>query len=243
MSDNSPIVAHRLSKSFGGALVLDQVDLQLEHGENLVVIGPSGTGKSVLIKCLVRLLMADDGEVRLLNQPLYALNAAALLALRRQVGFLFQSAALYDSMSVRDNVGFPLRHSIFSKAEKKRRVERILRRVGLSEAADKMPAQLSGGMRKRVGVARTLILEPKVIFYDEPTTGLDPVTALDISRLIKSIQEEYEASSVIITHDKVCTRVTADRVLVLKNGHFIANGTCDDLASSNDEWISSFFAL
>ncbi len=243
LTDGPALLANNLTKAFSGALVLDALDLRLEQGENVVVIGPSGTGKSVLIKCLVRLMLPDAGDVLLFDKELYGLNAKDLNKLRRQIGFLFQSAALYDSMSVRENVGFPLRHSIYVKKEQSRRVDRILDRVGLTAAADKMPAQLSGGMRKRVGLARTLILEPKLIFYDEPTTGLDPITALEISRLIKSIQEEYGASSLIITHDKVCTRITADRVLVLKNGRFVANGTCDELAAVKDEWISAFFAL
>jgi phospholipid/cholesterol/gamma-HCH transport system ATP-binding protein len=231
-----------LRKSFGNNHVLKGVNLKIEKGENLVVFGKSGSGKSVLIKCLVGLLEADDGNVILFGSDIGLLKESELNLLRKRVGFLFQSAALYDSMSVRENLEFPLR-DLKSKPreEKDALVIEALKNVGLENAIDKMPSELSGGMRKRVGLARTLILKPEIILYDEPTTGLDPITSKEISQLILDIQSKYNTASIIITHDVECARITANKMKILKDGTFIAEGTFQELSQSKDEWVGSFF--
>ncbi len=229
-------------KSFGNNHVLKSVSLKLEKGENLVVFGKSGSGKSVLIKCLVGLLEADDGNIILFGSNIEGLKESELNLLRKKVGFLFQSAALYDSMSVRENLEFPLR-DLKSKTqqEKDALVIEVLKNVGLENAIDKMPSELSGGMRKRVGLARTLILKPEIMLYDEPTTGLDPITSKEISQLILDIQHKYNTASIIITHDVECARITANKMKILKDGTFIAEGTFQELSESKDEWVGSFF--
>jgi phospholipid/cholesterol/gamma-HCH transport system ATP-binding protein len=231
-----------LSKSFGNKHVLKDVNLKLHKGENLVVLGKSGQGKSVLIKCIVGLIIPDSGKLEVLGKNIPDLKYKQLNQLRKQIGFLFQSAALYDSMSVRENLGFPLRHAekeLRNKTEEL--IKEALSNVNLSESIDKMPSELSGGMRKRLGLARTLILNPAIMLYDEPTTGLDPITSKEISELILTTQEKYQTSSIIITHDMECARITANRVLVLKEGEFIAEGTYDELKNADDEFIRSFF--
>lgn len=231
-----------LQKSFGNNHVLKGVNLKIEKGENLVVFGKSGSGKSVLIKCLVGLLEADEGNVILFGKEISGLKEHELNLVRKKVGFLFQSAALYDSMSVRDNLEFPLR-DLKSKPqeEKDALVMEVLRNVGLEAAIDKMPSELSGGMRKRVGLARTLILKPEIMLYDEPTTGLDPITSKEISQLILDVQKKYNTASIIITHDVECARITANRMMILKEGTTFAEGTFQELSQSKDEWVSSFF--
>ncbi len=231
-----------LKKSFENNHVLKGISLKLEKGENLVVFGKSGSGKSVLIKCLVGLLEPDDGDIILLGENISGLSEGGLNLLRKRVGFLFQSAALYDSMSVRENLEFPLRDlKLKSQEEKDVLVIEVLRNVGLEAAIDKMPSELSGGMRKRVGLARTLILKPEIMLYDEPTTGLDPITSKEISRLILDIQSKYDTATIIITHDVECARITANKMKILKEGTFIAEGTFQELSQSKDEWVSSFF--
>lgn len=238
-----PVIEIRdLRISFGRHAVLTGLDLELRKGENLVVMGKSGSGKSVLIKCLVKLLEADSGTLRIFDQDINLLNAGELNKVRKRIGFLFQSGALYDSMSVRENLEFPLRHiKGLAGAEITRRVEEVLQHVGLLGAIDKMPAQLSGGMRKRIGLARTLIQKPEIIFYDEPTTGLDPVTAREISELIVRVQKQYETSGIVITHDLECARITANRIVMLKDGKCHAEGSYAQLKDAEDEWIRSFF--
>jgi phospholipid/cholesterol/gamma-HCH transport system ATP-binding protein len=229
-------------KSFGENDVLKNFNLKIEKGENLVVFGKSGSGKSVLIKCLVGLIEPDEGKVILLDKVLADLKPVELNRLRKKVGFLFQSGALYDSMSVRENLEFPLRDlKAISKEEMNTLVQEALENVGLEASIDKMPSELSGGMRKRVGLARTLILKPEIILYDEPTTGLDPITSKEISNLILEIQKKYNTASVIITHDVECARITANRMIVVKDGAPIAEGTFKELSGSNDEWVRSFF--
>lgn len=231
-----------LSKSFGSKHVLKDVNLKLHKGENLVVLGKSGQGKSVLIKCIVGLIIPDSGKLEVLGQNIPDLKYNQLNQIRKQIGFLFQSAALYDSMSVKENLAFPLRHA--DKELRNKTDELIveaLANVNLSEAIDKMPAELSGGMRKRLGLARTLILNPAIMLYDEPTTGLDPITSKEISELILTTQQKYQTSSIIITHDMECARITANRVIVLKDGEFIAEGTYEELQHAEDEFIRSFF--
>jgi phospholipid/cholesterol/gamma-HCH transport system ATP-binding protein len=231
-----------VSKAFDRHQILDKMNLKLVKGENLVVLGKSGVGKSVLIKCIVRLIDADEGKVIALGSDVNALGADALDDLRRKIGFLFQSAALYDSLSVRDNLEFPLRHVKNKvKQDVEKLVKEALENVGLADAIDKMPSELSGGMRKRIGLARTLILKPEIMLYDEPTTGLDPITSREISRLILDMQKKYNTSSIIITHDIECARLTANRVMVLKDGKCAAEGTFDEMEKSKDPWIRSFF--
>ncbi len=230
-----------LKKSFGDHHVLKGVSLRIRRGENLVVLGKSGTGKSVLIKCMIRLLKADEGEVVLLGKNMSELKEKELNLARKKVGFLFQSAALYDSMSVRENLEFPLRDSGLKQTKIDALVVEALDNVGLEKAIDKMPSELSGGMRKRVGLARTMILKPEIMLYDEPTTGLDPITSKEISKLILDLQKKYKTTSIIITHDIECARLTANRVIVLKEGLVVAEGTYEEVRKSDDEWIRSFF--
>jgi phospholipid/cholesterol/gamma-HCH transport system ATP-binding protein len=231
-----------LKISFGDNHVLNGINLEVTKGENVVVLGKSGSGKSVLIKCIVRLLDIDEGSMKLLGQDLATVKDAELNEVRKKIGFLFQSAALYDSMTVRENLEFPLRQvKKQSKEEKNKLVEEALKNVGLTEAIDLNPSELSGGMRKRVGLARTIILKQEIILYDEPTTGLDPITAKEISKLILDIQKKHQSTSIIITHDIECARITANRILVLKDGVFVAEGTFEELKKSEDEWVRSFF--
>lgn len=234
-------VSH-LKKSFGDNAVLKDISFKINKGENLAIFGKSGSGKSVLIKCLVGLIEPDNGKVVLLDSIVSELNNEALNALRKKIGFLFQSAALYDSMTVRENLEFPLR-DLKSKPQEEidELVIEALKNVGLEEAIDKMPSELSGGMRKRVGLARTLILKPEIILYDEPTTGLDPITSKEISQLILDIQKKYNTASIIITHDIECARIAANRIIMIKDGTSVAEGTYEELSESKDEWVRSFF--
>jgi phospholipid/cholesterol/gamma-HCH transport system ATP-binding protein len=231
-----------LKKSFGSNHVLDDVNLKIFKGENLVVLGRSGSGKSVLIKCLVRLIESDEGTMTVLGENVNKLNENKLDKLREKIGFLFQSAALYDSMTVRENLEFPLRLLAGKdKNEIDLRVREVLENVGLSNAIDKMPSDLSGGMRKRIGLARTLMLKPEIILYDEPTTGLDPITSKEISHLILDVQKRYNTTSIIITHDIECARITANRIVMLKDGLVKAEGNFKELSTSKDMEVRSFF--
>jgi phospholipid/cholesterol/gamma-HCH transport system ATP-binding protein len=234
-----------LKKSFDGKEVLKGVNLSLNKGENVVVIGKSGQGKSVTIQCIAGMIIPDEGTIKVLGKEINELGEDELKAIRIRMGFLFQHAALYDSMTVRDNLAFPLKQAlkIKDKAEIKRRSEEALDAVGLSEAMDKMPADLSGGQRKRMGLARTLIVNPEIILYDEPTTGLDTITSKEISQLIMDIRQRYKASSIIITHDMACAKKTADRIVVMDDGKYIAEGSYTELENSTDEFINSFFKL
>jgi phospholipid/cholesterol/gamma-HCH transport system ATP-binding protein len=233
-----------LHKSFGkDNVILKGVNLDVQKGENLVVLGKSGSGKSITIKCLVGLIAADSGEINVFDTDITSLSNQELNKIRLRVGFLFQNAALYDSMTVRENLEFPLkRHSKkLSAKEVEEHVMDALDSVGLGEAVDKMPSELSGGMRKRIGLARTLILKPEIILYDEPTTGLDTITSREISELILSIQKKNKTSSMIITHDMACAKLTGDRLVILKDGVIHAEGSYEVLEKSNDEWVRSFF--
>lgn len=237
------IEIRHLKKSFGSNEVLKDVNLNLYKGENLVVLGKSGEGKSVAIKCIVRLLEKDAGEIKVFGEEVGTMSDAELKKLRIRIGFLFQSAALYDSMTVRDNLEFPLRKVLKLKdeAEISKRVADVLESVGLPDAADKLPSDLSGGMRKRIGLARTLIVNPEIMLYDEPTTGLDTITSEEISELIVKLQKKYQTSSIIITHDLSCAKITSDRIVIMNDGAYIAEGTFDELKASKDENVYAFF--
>jgi len=237
------IEIRNLKKSFGAQHVLKDVSLDLIKGENLIVLGKSGTGKSVLIKCIVQLMTADSGSINVLGQEVDQLKPKELAELRKKVGFLFQSGALYDSMTVKENLEFPLKRikKGLSEKEVRERIMEALQNVGLETALNKMPSQLSGGMRKRIALARTIILDPAIILYDEPTTGLDPITSQEISALINDIRNKYHTSSLVITHDMPCARAVADRVMILKEGEVYTEGTLEEIQKVNDPWIQSFF--
>jgi phospholipid/cholesterol/gamma-HCH transport system ATP-binding protein len=208
-----------------------------------VVLGKSGQGKSVTIQCIVGLLTPDAGELTVFGEDVTTMSEDELKQLRIKIGFLFQGGALYDSMTVRENLEFPLTRVLKLKDEQEisKRIEEVLEGVGLLDAIDKMPSDLSGGMRKRVGLARTLIVKPEIMLYDEPTTGLDPITSREISELILNMQKKYKTSSIIITHDMECAKITADRVLVMNDGEYIAEGSFDGLKASDNELVRSFF--
>lgn len=237
------IEIRNLKKSFGDKQVLKGIDLDLIRGENIAILGGSGSGKSVLIKCIVGLIEPDSGTLTVLNRNLEDLDKNELDELRQKVGYLFQGGALYDSMTVRKNLEFPVRRTQFSKnkAEVDEMVKEVLESVGLLDAIDKMPAELSGGMKKRIGLARTLILKPEIILYDEPTTGLDPVTSGEISELILKVQEKYNTSSIIVTHDMKCVKLTANQVKLIVDGKFYAEGTYEELSSSDDQKVNAYF--
>ncbi|NOU48285.1 MAG: ATP-binding cassette domain-containing protein [Bacteroidales bacterium] len=242
-SHEAVIEIRNLKKSFANQEVLNDVSLQLFNGENLVVLGKSGSGKSVLIKCIVALLRADSGTINIFGQDLKSLNNKALGELRQKIGFLFQSGALYDSMTVKENLEFPLRRikSNLSEKEMAAKIDEVLENVGLADALHKMPSQLSGGMRKRISLARTIVVDPKIMLYDEPTTGLDPVTSNEISELINKVQKKYKTSSIIITHDINCARQTADRMIMLQDGVVYLEGKLKEFETSSDPILKSFF--
>ena len=232
-----------LRKSFGDREVLKGINLDLYPKENLVILGRSGTGKSVLIKCMVGLMKPDSGTINVLGKDVFALNARELNELRLQIRFSFQGSALYDSMTVRENLEFPLKRNfgITNKSELNDMVMDALEDVGLAHTVNQMPAELSGGMRKRVGIARTLILKPKIMLYDEPTSGLDPITAMEINDLILSMREKYKMSSIIITHDISSAKHTSDRIVALVGGENRLEGTFDELKHTKDPELEPFF--
>ena len=237
------IEINNLSKSFGDQLVLNNLSFNLNDGENLVVLGKSGCGKSVLIKCIIGLLRPDSGSINVFHQNVMTLSQNELDEVRQKIGFLFQSGALYDSMTVRENLEFPLRRmkNHLKQNEIDDKILEALENVGLPEVIDKMPSQLSGGMRKRISLARTIVVDPMIMLYDEPTTGLDPVTSEEISLLINEVQKKYKTSSIIITHDIECARTTADRLIMLRDGEVYEKGSLNKFEKSNDEIIKSFF--
>lgn len=232
-----------LRKSFGDNHVLRGVDLDVFKGENVVVLGRSGTGKSVLIKIIAGLLKADSGEVIVLDKHVERLSAKELRVLRLQLGFSFQSSALYDSMTVRENLEFPLVQNVkhLTRSQIDQAIEEVIDAVGLSQTINQMPSELSGGQRKRIGIARTLILHPQIMLYDEPTAGLDPITCIEINNLINEVQERYHTTSIIITHDLTCAKETGDRVAMLLDGVFVQQGSFDDVFMSKDPRIKSFY--
>lgn len=233
-----------LKKSFGDLDVLQGVDLDLYRGENLVVLGKSGSGKSVLIKIMVGLLKQDEGIMNVFGQEVSRLTTKELNKLRLKIGFSFQNSALYDSMTVRENMEFPLVRNIknLTRGEIDRKIEELLDSVGLPQAINQMPSELSGGQKKRIGIARTLILNPEIMLYDEPTAGLDPITCMDINNLILEVRERYKTSSIVITHDLACAKVTGDRMAVLLDGQFKAMGTFKEVFShAEDQRVKSFY--
>lgn len=243
-SKNAIITIKDLHKSFGTNVVLDGFDLELYEGENLVVMGKSGSGKSVMIKCVIGLEQPDSGSILVMNQEINNLEREDLDELRTEIGFLFQGSALYDSMSVRENLEFPLRRHTkkFGIIEDTTPlVIEALESVGLANAIDLMPNELSGGMKRRIALARTLILKPKIILYDEPTTGLDPITSKEIVLLMNSVQKKYNTSSIIITHDVDCAKVIANRMILLIDGVNYIEGTFGELSSSSDPKVQAFF--
>lgn len=238
-----PIEIQGLSKSFGETEILKGIDLLLRRGENTVIMGKSGTGKSVLLKCIVGLIIPDTGTIKLYGDDVGEFDERTLEDIRKRIGYLFQGGAIYDSMTVRENLEFPIRRT--SKIKDRGKIDNMvmeaLENVGLEDSVNKRPSELSGGMRKRLGLARTLILKPDIILYDEPTTGLDPLTAIEISELIIDIQKKYNTSSIIITHDMKCAKITASQIKMLKDGIFYAEGSFDELRSSTDKEIRAYF--
>ena len=232
-----------LSKSFDDLIVLDDISLKINEGENVVIFGRSGSGKSVLLKCIVRLLEPDSGDILIEGENVFTLSIKRLNELRKQIGFLFQSAALYDSMSVRENLEFPLiRNFNFLQSEREKKVKEVLEKVSLEDVIDKMPAELSGGMKKRIGLARTIITKPKLILYDEPTTGLDPITSKEISQLIVELQKDLNTTSIIVTHDLICAKIIATHAVVLKDGKIRYEGNLENLTSKEDPFLKDFFS-
>jgi len=234
-----------LTKSFGTKEVLKNIDLTLYEGKNIVILGKSGSGKSVLTKCIVGLIIPDAGTIKLFGKSIYDFEEDEMDLVRTKIGYLFQGGAIYDSMSVRENIEFPLKKTQAVKTKNDRKLNELiletLENVGLKDAVNKKPSELSGGMRKRLGLARTLVLKPKVILYDEPTTGLDPVTSGEISELITKIQRKFNTASIIITHDMKCVKMTADHIKMLKDGNFFAEGSYNDLSKSTEPEIQAYF--
>lgn len=240
----NPVISIRgVAKAFEDFAVLRGIDLDLYQGENLVVLGRSGTGKSVLIKLISGLLKPDKGTIDVLGQEVTTISDKELQELRIRIGFSFQNSALYDSMTVRKNLEFPLvrNRKGITRAEIDKAVEEVLESVGLSHTINQMPAELSGGQRKRIGIARTLILNPEIMLYDEPTAGLDPITCIEINELINQVQQQYNTSSIIITHDLTCAKETGDRIAMLLDGQFQRVGTFKEVFNTTDERVKPFF--
>jgi phospholipid/cholesterol/gamma-HCH transport system ATP-binding protein len=245
VTHSSEIVASikHVKKSFGERQVLRDISFDLHQSENLVVLGRSGTGKSVLIKCMVGLITPDGGDINVLGYDVPKLSANELNEMRLKIGFSFQGSALYDSMTIRENLEFPLKRNLKIYDQKKLNdlVMDALQNVGLENTANQKPAELSGGMKKRIGIARTLILNPKIMLYDEPTAGLDPITSSEINDLILQVREKYKTSSIIITHDISCAHETSDRIIALVNGYTQAEGTFEELKLTKDPDLEPFF--
>jgi len=232
-----------LTKRFKSNEVLKGLSLSVQKGENLVLIGKSGEGKSVTLKCITGLMTTDGGSIKVFDKEVASLNEDELKDMRCRIGFLFQGSALYDSMTVKENLAFPLRRVLRMKDEKEidERSRQVLEAVGLIDTINKMPGELSGGMRKRLALARTLIVHPEIILYDEPTTGLDTITSREISELILEMKEKYNTTSLIVTHDIPCAKIVADRIVVMRDGKSVADGKTKDLENSTDDFIRSFF--
>ncbi|WP_281298323.1 ABC transporter ATP-binding protein [Flavobacterium limnophilum] len=242
--ETPPVIAiENLYKTFGKNEILKGINLTVSKGEGLVILGRSGSGKSVTIKCLVGLVKADKGNIKIFDTEISSLKDYELNDVRIRIGFMFQNGALYDSMSVRQNLTFTLKHHTRNLAEEviEAKIIEALESVGLKEAIDKMPSELSGGMEKRIALARAIIIKPEIILYDEPTSGLDTITSREISELMMSVQEKHKTTSIIITHDMACAKATGYRILILKDGIINAEGSYEALEKSKDEWVRSFF--
>jgi phospholipid/cholesterol/gamma-HCH transport system ATP-binding protein len=240
-TENTPIVINDLHKAFGDQTVLDGINLQVERGETVAVLGRSGGGKSVLLKLIMRLQTPDSGSIRVAGQEVTDLDGNQLNEVRKKVGFLFQQAALYDSLTVEENVAFPLsRHSRMSENERKDRVRDLLANVGMEHDLQKMPSEISGGMQKRVGLARALALEPEILLFDEPTSGLDPITAAEIGELIRELKKKHQISAVVVTHDVPGARAFSDRLVLLQEGKILAEGSFEDLQKNKDPFVAQF---
>ncbi|MBX3006886.1 MAG: ATP-binding cassette domain-containing protein [Melioribacteraceae bacterium] len=244
MALNSVIEVNNLSKRFGSLTVLDDICLKVEPAENLIVFGKSGTGKSVLLKCIIGLMKPDSGSIYIEGQNVVGMDAGKINSIRKNIGFLFQSAALYDSMTVRENLYFALTRNKpeFDKNLIDEKIINTLELVSLREAFEKMPSELSGGMRKRIGLARAIITDPKIMLYDEPTTGLDPITSKEISDLILSLQKKLQMTSIVVTHDLICAKIIADRAIFLRDSKIAFEGTIDELTDSKDPFLLNFFS-
>ena len=231
-----------VQKAFGSNRVLKDINLSVKKGETIVILGKSGTGKSVVLKCIIGLIRPDEGEILAFGEDITKMNLNQLEVVRKRMGFLFQGGALYDSMTVRENLLFPLDRQPGNKdIDKEAKVKEALENVGLLKAIDLMPSEISGGMQKRIALARTLILDPEIILYDEPTTGLDPVTSKEISALMVKMQKKYNVTSIVVTHDMPCAKTVASRIEMLKNGEFYKEGTYAELEKSDDEFVRGFF--
>ncbi|MFA5804581.1 MAG: ATP-binding cassette domain-containing protein [Melioribacteraceae bacterium] len=244
MANNLIVVVENLTKRFDELLVLENVSIEVHRAENLIVFGKSGSGKSVLLKCIIGLMKPDAGNVFINDKNVLELSIKELNKVRKDVGFLFQGAALYDSMTVRENLSFPLKRH-FEKMTQKEiddKVKYTLELVSLEEAIDKMPSELSGGMKKRIGLARSIITDPALMLYDEPTTGLDPISSKEISELILNLQKKLNMTSIVVTHDLICAEIIADRAIFLKDAHVAYEGNIDDLTKSNDPFLKNFFS-
>lgn len=242
--ETEPIIAIKsLYKSFGKNKILKGINLEVTKGESLVILGRSGSGKSVTIKCLVGLVAPDKGKIKIFGTEISTLNNNELNDIRVRIGFMFQNGALYDSMSVRQNLTFTLKHHTrnLTEPEIENKIIEALENVGLKDSIDKMPAELSGGMKKRIALARAIIIKPEIILYDEPTSGLDTITSREISDLIVSVQEKYKTTSIIITHDMACAKTTGNRIIIVKEGVICTEGTYTELEKSDDVWVRSFF--
>jgi len=236
-----PIVIDDLHKSFGEQVVLNGINLQVASGETVAVLGRSGTGKSVLLKLMIGLQAPDSGSVRVSGQQIHGLGAKQLTEVRKRVGFLFQQAALYDSLTVQDNVAFPLsRHMTMSDEERRQRARDLLANVGMDHDIEKMPSEISGGMQKRVGLARALALDPEILLFDEPTAGLDPITAAEIGKLILDLKKKRKMTAVVVTHDVRGAKAFSDRVVLMDKGNIVAEGTFADLQKSRNKFVSRF---
>jgi phospholipid/cholesterol/gamma-HCH transport system ATP-binding protein len=241
--DPQPVVVKGLRKSFGEQQVLKGIDLTVEKGEILAVLGKSGTGKSVLLKLLIGLQKPDAGSISIRGQETTNLEMDELNEMRKKVGFLFQEGALYDSLTIAENVAFPLRrHTKMSDSERNEKVRALLSSVGLDQDLEKMPSDISGGMRKRVGLARALALDPEIVLFDEPTAGLDPITAADIGRLIEKLRKERNTTSIVVTHDMHAAHHFSDRIVMLKEGNILISGSFEDLEKSKDPFVSQFLS-
>ncbi len=244
MADSRVVKIENLSKRFETLSVLDNISLNVTRSENLVVFGRSGQGKSVLLKCIIGLLPPDSGNIFINDKNILQLSLKELNNIRKNIGFLFQSSALYDSMTVRENLSFPLKRHFSEMTDKQieEKVRYTLELVSLEEAIDKMPSELSGGMKKRIGLARSIITDPELMLYDEPTTGLDPITSKEISELILNLQKKLKMTSIVVTHDLICAEIIADRAIFLKDAKIAYEGTIKDLTDSNDPFLKNFFS-